>query len=100
LTTIDAPGAFFTRAFGINNRGDIVGHYRDAAALHGFLLHKVSFTPIQITLTTEALGINSEGDIVGGYSDATGTHGFLTRIVSSDDSGGPEGDGGDSDQHE
>ena len=37
LTTIDVPGAILTEAFGINERGDIVGVYEDAAGLHGFL---------------------------------------------------------------
>ena len=40
LTTIDFPGAILTEAFGINERGDIVGVFEDAAGLHGFLLRR------------------------------------------------------------
>ena len=37
FTTIDVPGATATIAFGINNRGQIVGLYADVSgALHGF----------------------------------------------------------------
>jgi len=38
FTTIDMPGAASTYAFGINNAGQIVGSYDDAAGAHGFLL--------------------------------------------------------------
>ena len=38
FTTIDVPGASFTIAFGINDRGQIVGIYGGAAGIHGFLL--------------------------------------------------------------
>jgi uncharacterized membrane protein len=38
VTTIDVPGAIRTIAFGINERGDIVGGYTDGAGFHGFLL--------------------------------------------------------------
>ena len=40
LTTIDAPGARSTNAFGINERGTIVGVYEDSAGLHGFWLRR------------------------------------------------------------
>jgi uncharacterized membrane protein len=40
LTTIDVPGAVRTIAFGINERGDIVGGYADSAGFHGFLLSR------------------------------------------------------------
>ena len=40
LTTIDVPGAFLTDAFGINERGDIVGFFEDGAGTHGFLLSR------------------------------------------------------------
>jgi uncharacterized membrane protein len=38
LTTIDVPGAITTNAFGINERGDIVGLYEDGTGFHGFVL--------------------------------------------------------------
>lgn len=38
FSSIDFPGARFTRAFGINARGDIVGQYVDASnRTHGFV---------------------------------------------------------------
>lgn len=40
LTSIDVPGAVRTIAFGINERGDIVGGYADSAGFHGFLLSR------------------------------------------------------------
>jgi hypothetical protein len=39
LTTVEFPGAILTNAFGINNRGDIVGNFMNAdQSDHGFLL--------------------------------------------------------------
>jgi hypothetical protein len=40
LVTIDVPGAIRTIAFGINERGDMVGGYADSAGFHGFLLSR------------------------------------------------------------
>ena len=38
FTTIDVPNSVTTNAFGINNRGQIVGLYVDASgATHGFV---------------------------------------------------------------
>jgi hypothetical protein len=38
FTTIDVPDATFTRAFGINAVGDIVGFYEDSSGTgHGFV---------------------------------------------------------------
>jgi probable HAF family extracellular repeat protein len=38
FTTIDVPNGNFTNAFGINERGQIVGRYVDASGnVHGFL---------------------------------------------------------------
>ena len=66
FTTIDVPGAAFTVASGINNRGRIVGSYDG----HGFLLDKGTFTTIDVAgaLETHALGINDRGEIVGFFN--------------------------------
>jgi hypothetical protein len=40
FTTSDVPGAIRTIAFGINERGDIVGRCADGAGFHGFLLSR------------------------------------------------------------
>jgi hypothetical protein len=61
-------------ALWINNRGQIVGFYSDGT-MHGFLLDRVAFTPINVpgaVLKTEGQGINDRGEIVGFYSDGTG----------------------------
>jgi probable HAF family extracellular repeat protein len=82
FTTIDVPGAAWTYAYGINNRGQIVGTFTDFAGsgYHGFLLDKGSFITIDppgATGGTEAGGINELGQIVGEFADASGQHGFL-----------------------
>ena len=47
FTQIDYPGATSTQAWGINSRGDIVGHYVSAnKSSHGFLLSGGHFTSI------------------------------------------------------
>jgi hypothetical protein len=40
LATIDVPGAIRAIAFGINERGDVVGGYADGVGFHGFLLSR------------------------------------------------------------
>jgi hypothetical protein len=41
FTTIDFPGALFTRAFAISPRGDIVGEYQSLDGRnHGFLISR------------------------------------------------------------
>jgi probable HAF family extracellular repeat protein len=89
FTPIDVPGATDTTASGINERGQIVGVYRDAGGVdcpttgvgcHGFLLDEGAFTPIDVpgTAGTQAGAINRRGQIVGFFIDTTGTfHGFL-----------------------
>ena len=81
LTRFDVPGATNgTNAYGINNSGQIVGTYYDAAGAHGFLLSGGSYTTLDVPggRFTSARGINSSGQIVGFYSDAAGgPHGFL-----------------------
>ncbi len=37
FTALDVPGAAFTQANGINDAGQIVGHFSDATGTHGFL---------------------------------------------------------------
>ena len=59
LTTLDIPGSDFVRALGINDAGDIVGFYRDAADVaHGFLA-----TPVPEPATVMLLAIGTLGII-------------------------------------
>ncbi len=83
FTQIDVPGAFATRAFGVNAVGQVVGSYTDATGTHGFLWDDGAITTIKVPLaiSTEAWGINPQGDIVGRYRKAANprTFGFLLR---------------------
>jgi probable HAF family extracellular repeat protein len=70
LTTIDPPNSIDTRAFGINNMGQIVGLYITADnRSHGFLLSHGAYTTIDVpgSIRTNALAINVHGQIVGRY---------------------------------
>ena len=78
---IDYPGASATLAFGINDDGDVVGHYRDGQQLwRGFLLRAGEFTTIEYpgAAQTTLFRVNSGGDIAGAYYDGSRKqHGFL-----------------------
>jgi hypothetical protein len=92
-TIIDFPGANLTEAVGINDGGQIVGDYRDAATgiFHGFLWDAGQFSTIDVSFTgarsTAPFGINNVGQIVGFYFDNNITpelpngrvHGFLYK---------------------
>ncbi len=69
FTKIDVPNSTRTVAFGINERGAIVGIYDRAGRGHGFLLWKGVFTDIDFpgARGTRAKGINDRGWIVGDY---------------------------------
>jgi probable HAF family extracellular repeat protein len=85
LTTLSAPGATSTAAFGLNNNGQVVGTYTDAAGLvHGFVYQGGKFQPVDDPNGVGATiinGINDHGWIVGFYGPCTtgGTtcHGFV-----------------------
>ncbi len=71
-----------TQPIGVNDAGQTVGSYFDAAiAEHGFLSSGGTLTAIDFpeATWTAAAGINAASDIVGGWSDATGSHGFLLQ---------------------
>lgn len=93
-TSFTIPGAFYTWAYGINPRGDMVGEFqRDEAnyPVHGFILKKGGDV-IQVdfpgAVWSGLQGINASGDYVGWGGDiSTATfHGYamidghLTRI--------------------
>jgi hypothetical protein len=80
--TFDIPGATTTAPYEINNRGEIVGNYADAAgAQHGFLLRRSGVTTIDHPRATDApdktgtrvVGIDDRGRLVGSYGDDAGT---------------------------
>jgi probable HAF family extracellular repeat protein/YD repeat-containing protein len=88
-TSIQVPGATGeSLAGGLNNRGQIVGQYRDARGEHGYLRDaqgKLTTIDIPGALATAPVKINDRGQIVGIYStNATNTkdpdatiHGFV-----------------------
>ena len=79
FSNIDAPGAVFTYASGINAAGDTVGAYFDGVS-HGYLLNQGVVTTFDVpgATLTNALGGNPSSDIVGSYRDTTGArYGYL-----------------------
>lgn len=84
FTTIEVPGARFTRAFGISASGDVVGLYTDAAGVNrGFIFRSGNFTTVDYpgAAVTAVRGIGPAGEVVGSYrmpgEPAVVEHGFL-----------------------
>ena len=86
FTTIAFRGSSATTAFGVNNRGEVVGAYTvgkgSNAKSHGFTWTKsggfVTVDDSRGKGTTLVNGVNSAGDLVGFYTDKKGnTDGFL-----------------------
>ncbi|MEQ8768357.1 MAG: hypothetical protein RL885_30920 [Planctomycetota bacterium] len=77
VTPINVPGAVFTQPTNINERGDIVGHYRpsDESPLVGFHRDRhgeyttIAY-PDPAAVSTNLWGLNQRGDIVGHFTDA------------------------------
>jgi len=80
---LDVPGAVFTRPFGVNASGYIVGTYRDAQGQHAFVRDPYgTYTTFDYpsATVTNAASINARGDIVGRFTDVAGfNHGYLRR---------------------
>ena len=83
FTTIDIPGATVIQAFGINNRGQIVGRYIPVGGrfLRSYVLDHGTFTTIDApgagSAGTVLSGINDRGDIVGNVGLGSAGHGFI-----------------------
>jgi uncharacterized membrane protein len=71
-TTLTAPGSFATWAYGINDKGDIVGSYNTTAGggFYGFALSNGGYTTIENgpLLSVTVTGINNAGSIIGFYA--------------------------------
>src|SRR5262249_2775103 len=71
-TTLTAPNAYATWAYGINDKGDIVGNYNLTAGgtWKGFVLSNGVYTTIDngSLLSTTVTGINNAGSIIGFYA--------------------------------
>jgi len=81
FTPINVPGATNTTVTGIDNAGQIVGHY-SGTQFHGFVEDGGRFTIIDPpgSVGTHPLGINSAGQIVGWFNPtitASIVRGFL-----------------------
>jgi uncharacterized membrane protein len=77
FTDIAGPtDATATFPSGINDRGAIVGTYRDSIGVpHGFLLEGTTYTTLDVpgASATVAMGINSKGCVVLVWTDSKGT---------------------------
>lgn len=85
ISNINVPGALITNAMGINNAGDIVGNYHDAAdVVHGFVYSNGTFTTLDYpnpTYTyTDLYDINNNGDVVGTYATSYSPNGYGTTV--------------------
>ena len=91
VNTFTYDGGFFTLAWDINGRGDIVGVRGDnPAETLGFALNPRGFLrtrhgeyrtlEVQGASATQVFGINALREIVGQYTAAGRTHGFVYRL--------------------
>lgn len=89
VTPISIPGASSSAAFGINDKGNIVGQYGVGAQTPGFYLGSNSGTPVRIDApagadTVNVQGVNNSGQVVGFYVGNDGQdHGFQANIASA-----------------
>jgi len=87
VTNVDFPGAVSTHANQVNEFGQIVGYYVDAASVqHGFLLsggaYKTLDCPAPYTAHNEATGINNLGQVVGNCSSSATVNGNTKSYVA------------------
>ena len=81
LTAIDVPGSSYTAAFGLNDKGQVVGFYDDITTykLRGFVYADGAFTTFDAPGDgfTLPYAINNVGEVAGSYNENGGSHGFL-----------------------
>ena len=81
VATLIFPGAVVTEANGINDRGNIVGTYRQArfgTPIHGFVFMDGEFTTLDFPGARDTFPsrINDRKVVVGTYDASDGEHGF------------------------
>jgi uncharacterized membrane protein len=80
---INYPGATATHPFGINNRSEVTGYYRDADGnFHGFTHDRSGYTRLDYpgASATVANKINDAGIVVGYFIGSDGfPHGFMYK---------------------
>ena len=81
VLNIPWSGVFGSRAWGINDEGDIVGGFSSADGAHGYLRKGGTFTRIDVpgATDTSSRAINNRGEIVGDYIKADAHHFFLLK---------------------
>ena len=79
VQSIDMPGAFGTQVYGLNDRGQFIGLYSDAAgADHAYVNRNGTFENADLPdgVLTVPLSINDSGQIVGEFVKTEGTTGY------------------------
>jgi uncharacterized membrane protein len=84
FSTLDAPfpGATATRAFGINNDGQIVGDYDEDAGTRPLLCWGLFSRMGELEFSVTGRGINDRGQIVGSFSTESITVSCIARASS------------------
>jgi uncharacterized membrane protein len=79
---IDFPGAVWTFAIRVNNRGDIAGFYRDTAGKnHGFVLTGGEYLAVDFPSGTCTIyGLNDHGQVAGTHSYGGQSEGFIAQV--------------------
>jgi probable HAF family extracellular repeat protein len=83
VTAVEVDGSQLVAAYGVNDRGAVVGSYDDGSGMGGaFLMEGGQVTTIvppdaPVDSNIAVFDVNDRGQVVGCYSDASGTyHGF------------------------
>lgn len=76
---VSVPGSTRTIVRGINNAGDLVGHFYAEGKQHGFMLSGGKITQVDYpgAAWTTASKINDRGEAVGQFNDGTRNYAFL-----------------------
>jgi uncharacterized membrane protein len=94
FTTVPPPGTIESVAWGINERGDVVGDYWPNGTRLGYLYDgkrviSFDYPGGEDTHGTALFGINDPGVMVGGYFTQAGTRGFIVRKERGGSGGHP-----------
>ena len=78
-TTINPPNYKYVRVTGINDNGELTGHYDKDSSRYGFIYKDGVFTTLSPlkSKNTVSLGINASGEVVGSFYNGQGYSGFL-----------------------
>jgi uncharacterized membrane protein len=84
LKKLNPPGSTYSLAFGLNNKGKVVGSFVNAKSVYeGFIYDGTKYKKLvfsKSTPLTQANGINDSDVVVGNYTASDGsTHGFLLK---------------------